>query len=285
MPAHHVVPDGPVSGTALLLHGIGLGAWIWERDQALLAARGWESWAVTLPGHGADAGADVGLAEVLDAVNEAIAALGRPAIIGHSMGGLLAQCAAGRAPVHAAVLVASHPCGEVGMRPTPQGARSMLPRLPAFLAGRPLRFRLEDYLAAGLDQLEPERAAALFARITPWPNRLVRDLARPLKVGRLSCPVLVTHGLLDPLVSLRSARLLADHHDAILWRFDDLAHMPPLEPGGARHLQAVADWLARPRGRKVTEVDPLQPDEGVGADARAWRRVGGPRSNSRFRRR
>ena len=35
----------------LLVHGIGLGAWIWERDQRLLANAGLTSWAVDLPGH------------------------------------------------------------------------------------------------------------------------------------------------------------------------------------------------------------------------------------------
>ena len=52
----------PAGGaTLVLVHGFGLGAWMWERDQQLLAAAGHTSYAVDLPGHGADAGSDADL--------------------------------------------------------------------------------------------------------------------------------------------------------------------------------------------------------------------------------
>ncbi|MCB9793295.1 MAG: alpha/beta hydrolase [Alphaproteobacteria bacterium] len=284
--ARHVRPDADArDGVVALLHGAGLGPWIWERDQALLAARGFESLALELPGHGERAGEDVGYDEVEQACAEALSTLEAPALVGHSLGGLVAQRVAAEVGARAMVLVSAHPPAEVPYRPTRAGVRQMLSRLPALALGRPLRFGIEAYLPAGLQLLPEGERQAVFERVGPWPGRMVRDLAVRPSAPAAPCPTLVTHGFQDGVASLWTARLLADYHDSILWRFDDLGHFPMLEPGGERHLEAVAGWLERPRGRRVVEIDPMGPEEGVGQSERDARRPRGVRSNSRFRRR
>lgn len=263
----------------LLLHGIGLGAWIWERDQARLAERGWESWAVDLPGHGRDQGRPASLEQLADAATQAAQQLDRPIVIGHSMGGLVAQIVASRIPVAALVLVSAVPAKPIHMLPTRSGVRQILPQLTRLVRGKPLDLSDQAYLDSGFDQAP----AGALRRRGPWPNRLVRDLVRSRPViESLPCPILVTHGFRDPVVPLLQSRLLADHYDAVLWRFDDLAHHPMLERGGTRHLEAVADWLEKPQGRQVREVDAFSPSEGVGADVRRERNPNPVRSDSRF---
>lgn len=284
--ARRVAPSAPAGGgPVVLIHGAGLGPWIWERDQALLAARGVESVALELPGHGERAGEDVGFAEVEAACLEALSSLDAPALVGHSLGGLIAQRVAAQVGARAMVLVSAHPPAEVPYRPTRAGVKQMLSRLPALAMGRPLRFGIEAYLPAGFELLPEGEREAVFARVGPWPGRLVRDLAVRPSAPAAPCPTLVTHGFKDGVASLWTARLLSDYHDSILWRFDDLGHFPMLEPGGERHLEAVAGWLEKPRGRRVVEIDPMGPDEGVGQSARDARRPTGVRSNSRFKRR
>lgn len=66
--ARRVLPTQPAARPpVLLLHGLGLGAFFWERAQGWLAELGWESWAVDLPGHGAARGERVDLERWLDA--------------------------------------------------------------------------------------------------------------------------------------------------------------------------------------------------------------------------
>lgn len=80
----------------LMQHGMWHGAWCWQPWQELLARWGWESHAISLPGHGASpeqrpirrCTLDYYLAFVRDAVNKLPAT---PVLMGHSMGGALTQ--------------------------------------------------------------------------------------------------------------------------------------------------------------------------------------------------
>ena len=281
----HVPAQGETRGPpVLLIHGIGLGAWYFERDQRRLAAQGLASWALDLPGHGRDAGRNVRMGDCYDAVVAAVEAFDEPpAIVGHSAGGLCAMVAAQERPVASLVLNAAVPCREVFHYPTVQGLRALRPTLGALLRGRNLPLPRASYLDTGVHLLPPEDQEWLLERIVPWPNGMVRDMARRRpSVPSLDCPVLVTHGFQDRAASLYVSRLLADHFDAVMWRFDDLAHMPALEPGGQRHAQAVAGWILDPVARRVREVDAFRPDEGVGAGERQAREGQRVRSDSRF---
>ncbi len=105
----------------LLIHGMWGGAWYWHRYMRLAADAGWDVWAVNLRGHhGSRPVADLGRVSVRDYVADVAAlldAMGPAVIIGHSMGGLIAQMAATRAGVRAAVfLTSAAPRGIVVLR-------------------------------------------------------------------------------------------------------------------------------------------------------------------------
>jgi pimeloyl-ACP methyl ester carboxylesterase len=104
---------GPTHPPILFIHGSYCGAWIWsEKFMPHVADRGFACAAVSLRGHGGSEGmlawASIGdyVSDVTTAVNE----LGAPPIlVGHSMGGLIAQHYLVANPVAAAVLLASLP--------------------------------------------------------------------------------------------------------------------------------------------------------------------------------
>ena len=84
----------------LLIHGAGLGAWIWADVIATLAALGHGARAIDLPGRG---GAPTTLAAQAEAI---VAALDRPTLlVGHSAGGFAITAAAGLAPERVAGLI------------------------------------------------------------------------------------------------------------------------------------------------------------------------------------
>ncbi len=285
--AVHRVPSGARRGpTVVLLHGIGLGAWLWERDQGVLADLGLESWALDLPGHGPQAGQDVRLEACYRQVARALDELEGPvALVGHSAGGLVAQVLSSERTLSGLVLVGAVPCAEVVHLPTAIGARLFAPLLPSFMLGRNLRMGERAYLETGLARLSPEEQRAVLARIGPWPCGMVRDIARrrpTVPRGSVDCPVLITHGFLDRVASLYGSRLLADHYGAVMWRFDDVGHMPQVEPAGERHARAVGEWLLAPSRPRVREVDAFRPAEGVGEGERRARSTRPVRSDSRF---
>ena len=80
----------------LMAHGMWHGAWCWRPWQEILAERGWESIAYSLPGHGKSplqrSLTSCTLAYYLSFVRDEIVRLPRkPVLMGHSMGGALSQ--------------------------------------------------------------------------------------------------------------------------------------------------------------------------------------------------
>ncbi len=276
--AVHVPARGRRRATpVVLVHGLGLGSWIWERDQQILADAGLGSYAVELPGHGAGAGDDVSLKEVADALLEAVGTLEGACLVGHSLGGLVSQMVAVRATLVSMVLIAPAPPGNVALLPTAAGIKSFAPALGALVGGGPLKVPFDSYVASTLHVLPEAERRAVYDRILPWPNRLLKDLARhrpELDPAAIGCPVLVTYGGQDNTLRVSTVRLVSDLYDAKCWRFDDLAHIPSIEPGGERHMKKVAAWIRRPSSRRIQEIDQFAPHEGVGHDERKRRRGG-----------
>lgn len=251
LPATWSRPESEATPPVLLLHGMGLGRWIWPRFQEALRAEGVPSVAVDLPGHGALDAQDPSLQDVIGAATDAVRALGRCAIVGHSMGGYVAQVVAARVPVRSLALVAAFPTAGIPFVPTMMQLRTSWRYVPSALLGRRISMRERDYLRSGLASLpEGEREAAL-AKLSTWSGKLTRELAlRPhsVEASDLGIPVLVTIGKRDAVVRWQVGRSLGKRLDAVIWRYDDLGHYPMIEPAGQRHDRQVAAWLRDPRG-------------------------------------
>jgi pimeloyl-ACP methyl ester carboxylesterase len=242
--------------------------------------------AIDFAGHGSEAGQNVHLEDLANQVEALLDSLDQEVVlVGHSMGGLVAQMVASRRELAGVICVASAPPKAVFLRPTKVGVRAILPTLAGLVRGKPLNLSHKAYLACGFDQVEePARSQAL-ARLTPWPNGLAKDLAlaRPdIPLGGISSPMLVIHGFKDPIVTLHQSRLLADHFGAVLWRFDDVAHHPMLEPAGMRVTEAIAEFANKPTRRLVREIDAFSPEQGIGKDGRDARDPNPMRSDSKF---
>lgn len=100
--------SGPPGRPVILLHGIGGGKAIWAGSVAALAAAGFDAIAIDLPGYGDSRTlAPGGMPPMAQAVLGTLDALGltRAALIGHSMGGMVAQELAAVAPERVAAMV------------------------------------------------------------------------------------------------------------------------------------------------------------------------------------
>lgn len=274
----HPPADGAPVATVVMAHGLGLGPWIFEPWIPTFQA--WKLRVVTLvmPGHLPDAPEDdVTLQRCVDDVAAAIRALPGPVVLlGHSFSGLVVQLVAARPDMQdlrGVALVCPAPPGQVRVLPDRTQLRHAAGVLPALL-GRGVRPGFDSYRNLGMSRLDDASAQAAYARTVPWPAGIVRGLARRPHVDptAITQPVVVAIGLHDRVVDWRKARLLGDLYEAVVWRYDDLAHLPMLEPGGLRMGRDLARWCAEPVRPKVIESEGFGPNEGVGHTLRRARR-------------
>jgi pimeloyl-ACP methyl ester carboxylesterase len=104
----------PAHPTVVFLHGAGMDHTVWALQTRWFAHHGRNVLALDLPGHGRSAGPGLrGIEAMADVVGAAVAAVGaaRVALVGHSMGALVALEAAARigAPVYGLALVGASP--------------------------------------------------------------------------------------------------------------------------------------------------------------------------------
>ncbi len=284
---------GPLSGldfpcpnavaTVVMTHGIGLGPWMFEPWVATFTAWNLRVVALTMPGH--RPGDDVGGVTVqasADALAQALGALSpaqgpeKIVLLGHSMSGLVAQVVAARPDMQklrGVVLVCPTPPGQIRVVPTLQQLGHLAPMVPV-ARGRTVRPSLAAYTSLGMNRMSAEEAEKAWMQSVPWPPALAIDLVRRphVEATLLTMPVLVAIGLHDKVFPWQKTRLLGDLYEAVVWRYDDLGHMPTLEPGGVRMAVDVAKWCLEPTRPQVIESEGFGPSEGIGHLLRRARR-------------
>jgi len=233
----------------LCVHGMFGGAWQFEGWLPLLAERGYEAQSLDLRGHhGSRPVGDVGKLSVHDYVEDALEvarALGNPVIIGHSMGGLIAQKVAEAGAVRAAVLLCAAPPRGIVVTSLPLIGRQ-LKHLPNMLRSRPLVASRSDADWLMFNRTPPEEADTVFERLVPESGRAGREMSFGMigvAAQRVTCPVLSVTAADDRFVVPRIGRALAKKYGADHFVADGHAHSVISEPGYAKVASRVIDWL------------------------------------------
>jgi pimeloyl-ACP methyl ester carboxylesterase len=244
------LPDEPRHPPLLLLHGLAGGAWYWERWQGFLAARGWPSYALNLRGHHdsrpVPALGRLRLRDYVEDAREAAAALGRPPVVGHSMGGLLAQALAEADAVHAAVLLCTMP--PKGIRfASPALMWRQLRSLGPLLFDRPVVGRIADHLHLSMHRVAEGERVALAERLVPDSGRVGRELSLgglSIDADRVRCPMLSISTEEDRFFPPRVGREVAARYHCAWWRYAAHAHFAVMEPGWETIAADAERWLA-----------------------------------------
>jgi pimeloyl-ACP methyl ester carboxylesterase len=246
-----VVDEPPVATRppVLLIHGYGGGAWYFDRYQRFLGARGYPTYALNLRGHHdskpvGDLGR-VSFDEYIEDAHEVARHIGQPIVIGHSMGGLLAQKLAESGVARAAVLMCAAAPRGISLFSWRLALRQ-LKHLPALLRSRRLEATRSDLDSLLFNRIpEPERDA-LFPRFVADSGRVGRELSLsvvPVDERKVRCPVLVIACSDDRYVVPRVARRLARKYRAPYWEYADHGHFPQYEPGWEAMAGDIARWL------------------------------------------
>jgi pimeloyl-ACP methyl ester carboxylesterase len=249
-------PDDGRRTPLLFLHGAFAGAWVWgEHFLPYFAAAGRPAYALSLRGHGGSGGRQLlnshGLADyVADAV-AALAAIGRPAVVvGHSLGGLVAQLLlAGPVDLSGLVLLASVP--PEGLFWTNWRLAMTDPLLwneTALIAGLSPHFATPDLVRRTMlsEDVPPFLLQHYFMRMQGESKRAVAEAQMPrvwLSAAAAGVPALVVSGGRDRLIPADAGLRTAWFHGADHRRLGELAHAMMLEPEWRRAAALVEGWV------------------------------------------
>jgi pimeloyl-ACP methyl ester carboxylesterase len=233
----------------LFVHGYFVDGSIWARWLERFAAHGVPAFAVNLRGRtGSRPGTDLGPTSIADFVDDASAVareIGAAAVIGHSMGGLIAQKLAERGDIGAAALITPAPPRGISVL-SPRVAILQLKYMPAILQSRVVRPGREDLRALTMNRVPAEEQEALLAAMLPDSGRAGREMSItgvPVDATRVHCPMLVVAADDDRFIPARIVERIARRYHAALDVARGHGHMVIAEPGWEQLADRVEQWI------------------------------------------
>jgi pimeloyl-ACP methyl ester carboxylesterase len=224
------------------------GAWYFERYQRFFAERGYENHALDLRGHHdsrpVEALGRVSISDYVEDAQTVARDLGRPIVIGHSMGGLIAQKLAEADAVAAAVLVASAPPRWITAA-TPLLLRKQLKNAWGIIRQKSITGAAEDHIEMTFNRLPPDEALMALSRLVPESGRAALQLSLStvaVDERKVRCPMLGIAGLDDRFIVPRVMRSIARKYDMRLVEVPGHAHFIITEPGWEKPAGIIADW-------------------------------------------
>lgn len=244
----------------VMIHGAFCGGWAFDGWRAKFLAGGYPTFAPTLRHHdcGAEPPGALATTSMLDYaadLENLLDDLGEPAVVvGHSLGGLLAQMLAARRPLRALVLLA--PSAPWGM--TPSTPFEFVSAQSLYLAGnfwnsilKPRQWIAHDN---ALDRLPDSEREEVYARFVPESGlatfetmHWVFDLKRATEVDprSVTCPILCVAGGKDRINPAATVRRIARRYRgrARYEEFPDHSHWLIAEPGWEKIARGSLAWL------------------------------------------
>ncbi len=244
--------------TIVMVHGAFCGGWTFERFRTPFEAAGFDVRTPDLRGHGAE---DPPSAVVGVSMTDFAADIARicsdlaepPVLLGHSMGGLVAQLAARKCAIRALILLApSPPWGVTGSSLEEAATAFGVQMMGAFSSGalQPDKSLMRAYSLDRMPRAEQETAVA---RLRPESALAVREtlnwwldpfMSTSVGPGAIEAPALVISGQGDVVHSASTARAVAERIGAEIRVVPKMSHWLVGEPGWEQVADMALRWLA-----------------------------------------
>ena len=252
-----------MADTIFMIHGMWGGPWYWEKYRGVFESQGYRCLATTLPHHDMDPRGSpdprlgtTSLLDYADALEQEVKGLGaKPILMGHSMGGLLAQMLAARGLAKAAILLSpAPPAGIFVLRPSVIRSFWSVQTKWGFWR-KPMRQTFGEAVYSMLHLMpEAERKEAYDSFVYESGRAAVEigywflDSKSAAKVDEsaVTCPMLVVAGAEDRIVPASVVRRIAKKYQAVATykEFDNHAHWVVAEPGWQEVAEYVGGWLS-----------------------------------------
>ncbi len=238
----------------LFVHGAGAGSWTWSNFMRQFQEAGYDCYAMNLRGHAPNPPipslGELTLQDYADDVRKVLAEIGEDVVlVGHSMGGAIAQLVGQDARLRALVLAASAPLAGVRFQPPPLNLSLLAASLrayPTLIRRQPLKPRWRVIRHAALNCLPPDQQREVFAKMVPESAAVGVQVYRgevAADLTRVDYPILVISGTHDQTSILTMEREIAEQRGADMIELDRRGHMFMLEPGWEECGRKILDWL------------------------------------------
>lgn len=235
-------------GTLMFCHGAWVGGWVWEGFASWFADQGYRCYVPTWRGrYDSRAVSDVGALSVFDFIEDALSVarnVNPDAVIGESMGGLIAQKVAEATDLRALVLMNSAP---PFMIPASwKVMKRQFKYLGDLIGKKPNLPKEEDYKDLILNNVPEPEASEFYKKICPESGRALMELSLGkvrVDPSKVKCPVCVVIGHLDAIMSLKAHRKIATIYGAEVVEYPSMSHHTFSEVGWEKVAAELAFWL------------------------------------------
>jgi len=258
--------------TIVMIHGMWGGPWYWENYRTFFEGKGYSCVIPTLRFHNMDPKAKpdpvLGTTSLLDYaadLEEEIRKLdSQPILMGHSMGGLLAQILGSRGLAKALVLLAPAP---------PAGIKALMPSVirsfwsvllrPNFWK-TPNRQTFNEAVYSMLQLLSPEECEKAYDRFVYESGRAASEIgfwqvdpkkASSVDEKKVNCPVLVIGASQDKITPASVVHNVARKYGTVSTykEFPNHAHWVVAEPGWQEVAAYALEWLDKVLSKRVPQ--------------------------------
>lgn len=243
----------------LLVHGLWTGSWCWQAWATHFSNLGWECWAVNLRGRFEKEWQPVlkrlHFQRCVEDVRKVVrGAPYPPVVMGHSLGGLIAQRVAEQEEVSALVLLSSLPPPRAG-KAAPRPLRLLRLKYSLLMAlRRPFCLEQKDFRSIWLASVPESEQPDILRRMVPESIYLIREFffrRAEIDPERIRCPVLVVGGSEDRVVPAVSLREVAQSLRADLKQYPDHGHWVMGEAGGDVVVRDIHRWIVQKLGEGI----------------------------------
>jgi len=244
------------------IHGMWAGPWYWEKYINFFEKENYRCTAPSLRYHDIDPGidppAELGNVSILDFVSDLEKEIqkldSKPIIIGHSMGGLLAQILASRGLAKLLVLLTpATPAGIVSLKATQIKTFASITMTWKFWK-KPVLITQKEMSYGVLNLLPPEEQQEVYKKFIHDSGKAIweiafwnfdRKKATSVDESKVTCPVLVIGAGKDRIIPASLIRKVAKKYEAVSTyeEFGDHAHWITLEPGWEEVAGYVGEWI------------------------------------------
>jgi non-heme chloroperoxidase len=247
--------------TIVMIHGMWAGGWVWDAWRPVFESRGYRCIIPTLRFHDAlpssppEALGSTSLLDYAQDLEVEIAGLDDQLVLmGHSMGGMLAQMLAERRSPAALVLLSPMPPQGINTL-SPASLRMFRPVLKRWgFWRRPTRPLFADAVASMIGRMPEGAQKTLFDRLVHESGRAACEAgfwfvdpkrAKWINESRILCPILVANGTEDQLHTTSMMRRVARAYEphSTFWLLPEHGHWLVGEPGWQDLAERIADWL------------------------------------------
>jgi non-heme chloroperoxidase len=248
--------------TIVMIHGMWGSGWYWENFKGFFESKGYRCVIPTLRFHDVDPNAvpdpRLGTTSLLDYAEDLEKLIRelqvRPILMGHSMGGLLAQILGSRGLAKALVLLTpASPRGIVALKPSV--IKSFWSSLTTWGFWRkPLRQTFDEAAYSMLNLMPFESQKSIYDQFVFESGRAASEIgfwlfdskkAARVDESKVTCPVLIIAGEKDRIVPVSITRKIAEKYKKVSTykEFSDHSHWVIGEPGWQEIAEYIKEWL------------------------------------------